>query len=199
MRAKLVNPKDEPIRKKLRPEDITAVIDTREQTPLVLAPLKVEYGTLKTGDYSVLGLESKICIERKALQDMIMCCGKERDRFERELDRMKAFKYRAIAVEGDWSQIEMKTYRGTMHPNAIMGTLLAWAMSAQVPIMMLGSHERCGRFVSRMLYIAAQREHRKATNEARHSDVASAFAENAARSEETEKEIKSAVGFCGDS
>ena len=44
--------------------DITAVIDSREQTPFDLAPMKIEAGALQVGDYSVAGLESVIAIER---------------------------------------------------------------------------------------------------------------------------------------
>ena len=54
----------------LTPEQITAIIDTREQAPLDLAPLATITGTLSTGDYSVKGLEAVVAIERKSLPDL---------------------------------------------------------------------------------------------------------------------------------
>jgi hypothetical protein len=42
----------------LKPEQVTAVIDTREQCPLDLSPLQIVTGTLATGYYSVQGLDS---------------------------------------------------------------------------------------------------------------------------------------------
>ena len=57
-------------RKTIEPRDIVAIIDTREQAPLDLSPLRTEKGTLTTGDYSIKGLESEIAIERKSLPDL---------------------------------------------------------------------------------------------------------------------------------
>ena len=37
----------------VKPEHVTAIVDTREQHPLCLDPLQVEVGTLVTGDYSI--------------------------------------------------------------------------------------------------------------------------------------------------
>ena len=63
-------------------EGITAVVDTREQRPLDLTPLKSVPGTLATGDYSVRGLEHVVAIERKSLDDLLGCIGRDRARFE---------------------------------------------------------------------------------------------------------------------
>ena len=68
----------------LKPEDITAIIDTREQQPLALE-LDTVPGTLATGDYSVHGLEDLLTVERKSLDDLLGCMTSGRPRFEREL------------------------------------------------------------------------------------------------------------------
>jgi DNA excision repair protein ERCC-4 len=67
-----------PIPAELRPEQVVAIVDTREQLPLDLAPLAVEVGTLATGDYSVRGLVDVIAIERKSLPDLLGCIGQDR-------------------------------------------------------------------------------------------------------------------------
>ena len=46
--------------------EVTAIIDTREQTPFDLAPMQTKAGTLNVGDYSVAALSSpRIGIRRK--------------------------------------------------------------------------------------------------------------------------------------
>jgi len=127
--------------------------------PLDLSPLKIVTKGLKTGDYSVQGYEDKIAIERKSLQDFIACCGKERARFEREIDRLDGYRYRAIVIEADWAAIDLKQYRGAMHPNAIVGSALGFALS-NVSVIMAGDRIRAGKMIARMLWIAANRIHR---------------------------------------
>jgi uncharacterized protein (DUF433 family) len=61
-----------------RPEQLIAVIDTREQGPLNLSPLRTVRRTLLTGDYSVRGLESVVAVERKSLADLVACTGLQR-------------------------------------------------------------------------------------------------------------------------
>ena len=83
---------------KFSSDDVVAVIDTREQLPLEL-PLRSITGTLPTGDYSVSGFEDLICVERKSLPDLIGCMTSGRTRFEKELQRMKAYDARCVVVE----------------------------------------------------------------------------------------------------
>lgn len=57
----------------LTPQEITALIDTREQEPLDLSPLRSARRRLTTGDYSLQGLEHVVAIERKSLTDLAVC------------------------------------------------------------------------------------------------------------------------------
>jgi hypothetical protein len=71
------------------------LIDSREQLPFTFEREKyagtvVEVGTLCTGDYSLAGLTDKVVAERKPLSDLVACLGRERERFERELQRAAA-------------------------------------------------------------------------------------------------------------
>jgi ERCC4-type nuclease len=142
-------------------EAVTAIVDSREQLPLDLSPLRVEPGTLATGDYSVKGLEHVVAIERKGAEDMLACIGRERERFDREIQRLLAFPVRAIVVEAGWGYFERGEWRGQVTPSAAIGSLLGW-IAHGVPILMAYDHERCGRFVSRLLYTAARRRWREA-------------------------------------
>lgn len=144
-----------------RPEWLTAIIDTREQHPLDLAPMRVERGTLPTGDYSLAGLTNVVAIERKSAEDMLACIGRERERFDREVQRLLAYPVRAVVVEAGWQFFERGEWRGNITPNAAIGSLLGW-IAAGVPIVMAYDHARAGRFVSRMLFLAARRRWREA-------------------------------------
>jgi len=145
----------------LRPQDIVAIVDTREQVPLNVHPLRSVVGTLITGDYSVRGLEHVIAIERKSLGDLLSCIGIERERFEREVHRLLAFPARALVVEATWPDLEHGDWPSKVTPAAAVGSCLGW-IAAGLPLVMAGDHERAGRFVGRLLYTAARRRWREA-------------------------------------
>jgi ERCC4-type nuclease len=151
----------------LKPEHVKAGADTREQDLLDLSPLRTVRVTLATGDYSVVGLEQHIAIERKSLPDLLACVGRDRDRFERETMRLLAYPTRAIVVEGDWADLERGDWRSQVTPAAAIGSLLGW-IAMGIPVVMAGDHDRAGKFVSRMLYIAARRHWRIARGLAEH-------------------------------
>jgi ERCC4-type nuclease len=145
----------------LQPEAITVIVDSREQCPLDLSPLRTETGTLATGDYSIKGLEQIVAIERKSLADLVACVGVERERFDREVQRLLAYPVRALVVSATWHDLEAGQWRSNVTASAATGSLLGW-IAAGLPVVMAGNHERAGRFVSRMLYIAARRRWREA-------------------------------------
>ena len=145
----------------LRPEQVCAIVDTREQHPLDLSPLRSEAGTLATGDYSVKGLEGVAAIERKGIGDLLSCIGQERERFDREILRLLAYPVRAIVIEATWAEIEAGQWRSKVSSAAAVGSLLGW-IAQGVPIIMAGDHERAGRYVSRLLFTAARRRWREA-------------------------------------
>lgn len=73
----------------------TIAVDTREQAPYRFAGEPVASATLAAGDYSLAGLEHLIAVERKELGDLVGCMTHDRDRFKRELQRLRAYRYRA--------------------------------------------------------------------------------------------------------
>lgn len=117
--------------------------DTREQKPFLFnketlkiaeAPV-VQVATLRTGDYSLFGFEDRICIERKSLVDLFGSCGKGRDRFEREFQRMAEYEYSALVIESDWHEIyKTPPQRSKVHPKNLLRSLLAWHMRYDVHI-----------------------------------------------------------------
>ena len=144
----------------LKPEDLIAIVDTREQNPLDLAPLQAEVRGLTTGDYSLLGLEHVVRIERKSLTDLLSCIGQDRERFQREVDRLLAYPIRVLVIESSWPEIEIGDWRSRIKPSQAIGSLLGWQASG-LSVHMCHDHERAGRHVARFLCTVARRRYRE--------------------------------------
>ena len=142
-------------------ENVIAVVDTREQKPLDLSPLQTVTKGLVTGDYSIRGLESIVAIERKGLGDLLSSIGTDRERFEREVQRLLAYPVRALVIESTWGELETGDWRSKVTPQAAVGSCLGW-IAAGLPVVMAGDHERAGKFVARLLFIVARRRWREA-------------------------------------
>ena len=91
---------------KIRP--FTIIKDTREKQGYTFAASRTKYHACKgmvvrkldTGDYSVEGLEDKVCIERKAsVVELANNVGVSRRRFDAEIERMKEFPHRFLVLE----------------------------------------------------------------------------------------------------
>lgn len=148
------------MRKTLRIEDVVVTVDTREQLPLDLQPLQVERHKLDTGDYSLKGYEHLVTIERKSLSDLIGSITHGRERFNKCIERMHAYPYKALVVEADWSSIDLKQYRGQTNPMSIYGSLMGFALH-DISVIFAGDRQRAGLLTARLLWVAASRIHKK--------------------------------------
>ena len=102
--------------------------DTINPRPIVLDK------ALKTGDYSIKGLETEITIERKSLPDAYGTFGKGRHRFEHELQRMTEMNFAAVIIEADWFTIlRNPPQQSQMNPKAVYASIIAWAQRYDVP------------------------------------------------------------------
>ena len=148
---------------KLDPKNVIAIVDSREQNALNLEPLTTVTSTLPTGDYSVRGLEHVVAIERKSLGDLVGCVGRDRERFDREVQRLLAYPVRILVVESSWEAIESHEpinpqWRGKVTREAVLGSLMGWQAKG-LSVHMAGDHERAGRHVARMLFTVARRRY----------------------------------------
>jgi hypothetical protein len=144
----------------LNPADVTAIVDTREQLPFDLAPLGVMAGTLAAGDYSVRGLEHLVAIERKSLSDLIACCGTERERFERELQRLLAYPTRCVIVEASWHDLNAGGWRSQLPPASAVGSVISW-IGQGTPFLFAGDRASAQHAAAKLLYSAARRRYRE--------------------------------------
>ena len=132
------------------------VIDTREQTPLTFANMPTQLGTLDTGDYSVAGLEHLIAVERKSLPDLLACCGHGRERFKRELQRLRAYRFKLLVIEATAAELESGQWRSQLQPAHVLGSLASWTATYVLPVWLAGDHDAAGRFVERFLLQAVR-------------------------------------------
>lgn len=83
-------------------EKFTIICDTREQNPFFTFGELVEHRKLDAGDYSILGLEDKIRVERKASIGEIygnLATKVAKDRFYREMEKLAMIEHKCIMVE----------------------------------------------------------------------------------------------------
>jgi DNA excision repair protein ERCC-4 len=126
----------------------TIIIDSREQTPLTFSRLPSIGGTLTTGDYSFAGGEELFSIERKSIPDLVACCmGNNRERFERELHRLRGFRFKRLLVIGTRQEIEAGNYRSNIPPAAVLHTLSAFECRYDCPVVFAPSSADAAKLV----------------------------------------------------
>lgn len=146
-------------REQLRPEECCAIVDTREQLPLDLSPLRMEVGTLDAGHYSEKSLAHFMRFERKG-DDLPVCCGVGRDAFMDQMMRLRGFPVKALILEYSWPQIEMGQWRSKVSPTSVLGTLLG-IIEFGIPVIVARSRDRAGKMLARFIFISASRRWRE--------------------------------------
>jgi ERCC4-type nuclease len=124
----------------------TVIVDTREQAPFTFLNMPaykqdlpsdkkdrkgillvdVKKVALKTGDYSIEGMEDEVAVERKSLEDLFNCVGNDRTRFEKQLERLSQLKRACIMVEGDWNAVIGGVKHSELTGKHILSSVIAW-------------------------------------------------------------------------
>lgn len=137
--------------------NMIVIIDTREKDPFLFGgTVELRKKALPTGDYSVVGLENRAVVERKSLADLIQCCGKARNRFEDQLNRLRGIQSGVVICEGSWAEIDASAWHSKISKVSVIGSILGWQASG-VPIIMAGSRERAERLTFGFLRLAYNR------------------------------------------
>lgn len=119
------------------------IIDTKEQYPYEFKGYKTITKHLVTGDYSIHGFENTgIIIERKSAGDFLLCCGKERDRFMNELDRMAPFERKFLVIESKFSYLANGDYGFTrIYASSVLGTVAKIATQYNIHPLFVDNHK----------------------------------------------------------
>lgn len=124
------------------------IIDTREQLPLSFPHLEAVQGTLTTGDYSIEGLQSLFAVERKSVPDLVGSLTQGRERFFRELERLRGMQFARLLVIGRPVDLSAHLNRRAVKLDSILGSLAA-IDSRLVPVVWAATPEKAAAMVER--------------------------------------------------
>ena len=123
-------------------------IDRREQRPYRYGRSEVK--TLASGDYSIVGLEDCVAVERKSKSDAYSSIGSGRRRFERELQRLAELDFSAVVIESSLPAFLVPPVFTQLRPQSAIATVIAWSVKYGVPFY-FASDRRHGQALTRNL------------------------------------------------
>ena len=128
------------------------VIDTREKLPFAFAGYETRVVTLQTGDYSLLGFEDRVAVERKSKSDAYGCVGKGRKRFVKCLERLAALDRAAIVIERSIEDFDQNPpARTRIDSRMAVGSYISWACKYRIPVFWCESRAYAERVTVRFL------------------------------------------------
>ncbi len=106
---------------------------------------------LPTGDYTLLGMENEITIERKTLPDLVNSIIQERGNFISRCEKLATFNKKCFIIEGSLSELKTPYRESHAHPNAVLGSLIAAQERWDIPVHFLDNFLLAEEFVASML------------------------------------------------
>lgn len=138
-------------------------VDTREQDPFPLLGFATMRKTLKTGDYSIIGLEDKVAVERKSYSDCWGSMSTGRARFERCVKRLAELDRAAIVIECGVKELAVQPSRiERVTPASVVGGLISWACQYRLPVFFADDRAHAERVTVR--FLAAYYKHLRGEN-----------------------------------
>ena len=119
------------------------VVDTREKRPYEFD--NALHKALIAGDYSIEGLENRVAIERKSLEDWVNTVLRSRKRFSTELTRLRDYEFAAVVIEGSMSDILAGSYKSNIEPAALVGITSA-IITNYHPVHVIFGGDRIGAY-----------------------------------------------------
>jgi ERCC4-type nuclease len=143
---------------------LPVVMSDQEKRPWLFDPelVVVHKRYLRTGDYTLLGLEDQITLERKSLGDFVNTVIHDAIRFRKELVRMSGFDVAAIAVEADVGMVLRHEYESDVEPASVLGKAHGLFLDHGVPVFFWGGPETAAVMAYRLLLLADKKlQHRR--------------------------------------
>ena len=146
------------------------IVDTREvsekewerthSAPIPITEFRLVRDTLPVGDYGIIGFSKwdypAFIIERKEKNDFCACMGNERARFEREVEKMRQFRFRALLVECDRTDIVNGFYQSQISPATCLSTVDVFSVRAGLQTFWCGNKAGCARQVENLVRMFCQ-------------------------------------------
>lgn len=125
----------------------TILVDGREKAPYTFQGLIADarhgrrrlvvptrWAHLRTGDYTIEGMERLVAIERKSPEDLYGSLGSRRERFEEEHRRLSEMAFACVVIEADWRDLlDNPPPRSRLNPKCVWRTALSWPIRYGVP------------------------------------------------------------------
>ena len=123
--------------------------DTREQRPPPFpAGVELQRATLAEGDYTSLACQGIAVVERKSPSDMAGSLTHGRERFDDEIRRLLAYRWRAIVVEGSMDEV----WRASgVHPHSVIGSVASFLARSDLPTLFVPNPASAGRMIAGVL------------------------------------------------
>jgi ERCC4-type nuclease len=133
--------------------EYTVAVDSREQLAYAWDGVTCQTTTLVAGDYSIIGMERVVCVERKSFADWYGCLTTGRERFENSLHRLAAVRYPLVVIEASMEDfLKPYTYaaRGgivesKLPPLVCQNSLLSWQGRYRIPMLLCGERSVASR------------------------------------------------------
>lgn len=139
----------------------SVVVDTREQRPYHFPMVPTERRTLKVGDYSVVGMETEVAVERKSLSDFAATALRGAERFERELAVLGGYWRAAVVIEANPADIldgKCRADIGAANPNSIVALATYIHVRHGVPVLWAGDRQTAVQIVENFLWFSLKRK-----------------------------------------
>ncbi len=141
------------------------VFDTREKDEYTFGDVVTIKQKLDAGDYSVAGLEDRIAIERKNIDDFVGTVIYHQDRFHEELILLARLEFSAIVVEASLKDILEHRYKSGVHPASVIGAAVAVMVEYRIPIIFAGSRQLACHVTQKILERFALKHQWRTSNE----------------------------------
>jgi hypothetical protein len=102
-------------------------------------------------------LQDLFSIERKTISDLVGCCmGDNRDRFERELHRLRGYRFKRPLVVGSEAEILAGAYHSNIKPNAVLASVCAFEVRYDLPVVFVPTAQAGAGYLSggRSIFLA---------------------------------------------
>jgi DNA excision repair protein ERCC-4 len=138
---------------------VPIVVDTREIRPYSFdsSVASISRAALAAGDYSLVGAETSIAIERKSLDDFVNTLIHARDRFRAELEILQTYDYAAIVIEANVDDLLAGRYQSEAKPASLFAIWCSIITERRIPAYFLSDRQTAQFAVQQML----ARLHRK--------------------------------------
>jgi hypothetical protein len=106
---------------------------------------------LSVGDYTLLGMEKEIAVERKTLPDLVNSIITRRGDFISKCERLSSFKKKCFVIEGTLGSLKTPYEQSGAHPNAVLGSIIAAQERWDIQVHFLDNFRLAEEFVASML------------------------------------------------